>query len=665
MIPDIQSRLKKAAAISIPIVLVEMCRHLAGWPRLDHDALTIWQIVMAAGTTLVVFHAGWPLLVKGWLSFRRRKLNMFSLIAPGILITYAFSLLALCFPGLFPASFKYHGHAPVYFEAAAMITTLVLLGQFLEARAERKTGSALEALARLNPSRAVVIRNGLEQWIAIDDLKVGEIIQLRAGDRIPADGNITQGSGNVDESMITGEPLPVTRQSGNPVVAGTLVREGAMQMVAEKVGRDTVLSHIIKMVQDAQESRAPIQRIADRVTGKLVPAVMMIALLTFIGWWWKGPEPALWYALLHALTVLMITCPCALGLATPLSITTGLGRAAASGILIKDAASLETLSTVNTMVIDKTGTLTTGHPVLHACIPCEQGNETWLLKLAASVEHLSHHPLAAAIVEGARQWGITLDTAVAFQSESGLGVAGKVENHDVLVGQSVWLSEHGISDFTAFQQMADQYESEGRTVVWVAIDGKLAGLLVIADQLKANAVESIVRLKQLGLKLVILSGDSENTARMIGRQLNIENVISRVNPGEKAGHIKKLREQGNIVAMAGDGINDAPALATADVGIAVGTGTAVAVSSGQINLLHGNIIGLPQSIELSRAVMRNIRQNLFFAFAYNAIMIPVAAGALFPWTGWMLTPMLASAAMSASSITVIMNALRLRRMKIN
>ncbi len=662
MITRLPERLKLAAILTIPVVIVEMIRHLAGSMHSPHGLPGTWTWIMATATSVVVWYCGWPLLEKGWLSVRRRRLNMFSLIAPGVLITYGYSLLAFLAPEVFPASFRLHGHVPVYFEAAAMIVTLVLLGQLLESRAESKTGSALEALARLQPARASVIRDGVEQWISIDHVRIGDLVNLRAGDRIPADGIVASGNAHIDESMMTGEPFGRTRVPGDRLITGTLVLEGAIQMTAEKIGQDTTLSRIIALVRSAQESSAPIQRIADRVTGKLVPGVMLIAVFTMMAWWKLGPEPAAWYGLLHAVTVLMITCPCALGLATPLSITTGLGRGTLAGILVKDAAHLERLSSVRTIIFDKTGTLTTGKPTLHACIPVEAGTENMVLKLAASVEQWSHHPLASAIVSGAREWGLAIDPAIDFRSESGNGVRGIVGGRTVQIGRRSWLELAEPAAGDGLNAIARQYEEEGRMVVWIAIDRHVAGLLVIADALKPHAAEAITGLQQRGIRCVMLTGDSENAAAKVARQVGITEVVAGVLPDEKSRHVQAYKTGPDPVAMVGDGINDAPALASADVGIAIGTGTAVAVASGQINLLHGDLASLVKVIDLSRAVMRNIRQNLFFAFAYNLVMIPIAAGALYPWTGWMLTPMLASAAMSASSITVISNALRLRRL---
>lgn len=662
MIPAVKQRTLGAVALTLPIALVEMARHVIGWPAMEHAQLTIWHVVSAFCTTLVVFVCGWPLLVKGAASFRRR-LNMFSLIAPGILITYFYSMVALMSPELLMASFTNHGDVPVYFEAAAMITSLVLLGQLIESKAERRTGDALESLSRLHPVEASVIRDGKESRIKADQVAVGDRLRVRAGERVPVDGVVVDGEALVDESMLTGESLPVLMATGSRATGGTFVKEGALQMTAEKVGSDTVLAHIIEMVKTAQESRAPIQRLADVVTGRLVPGVFAMSALTFVVWFAVGPSPSWWYGLLHAVTVLMITCPCALGLATPMSIMTGLGRGALEGILIKDAAILERLSQVTTIVLDKTGTLTTGRPELHACLPDRPGNETTLLKHAASVEFFSRHPIAEAIVAGARNWGISLANVHQFRSDTGGGVSGTVDTTEVSAGNRAWLEARGVTGFETMAAIAGQYDDEGGTVIWVAFNGTVAGLLVVTDQLKPEAPAAIQALRKRNIRLVMMTGDSSRQAGMIARKLGIEDVSAGVMPAEKADRVRSLKNSGAVIAMAGDGINDAPALASADVGIAVGTGTAVATASGQVSLMKGDLLSLVRAIDLSHAVMRNIRQNLFFAFAYNIIMIPVAAGALYPWTGIMLTPMLASAAMSASSISVIMNALRLRNLK--
>ncbi len=665
MIDRLPQRLRLAAALTAPLAAVEMSRHLTGHDLASHHASTAWNWIAASLATIVVLAAGWPLIEKGWLSYRRCRLNMFSMIAPGVVITYAYSLAAFLAPNWFPEAFRVHGTVPVYFEAAAMIVTLVLLGQWLEDRAERRTGDALATLGRLQPARASVLRNGVEEQVPVDDLLVGEHLVLRGGDRVPIDGVILSGAATIDESMLTGEPFGVTRLPGEHVAGGTLVVEGSAIVRAEQVGEHTTLARIIAMVRDAQASRAPIQRVADRITGKLVPMVLLLAASTFLVWWRIGPQPAAWYGLVHAVTVLMITCPCALGLATPLSIVTGLGRGAVAGILIKDAAHLERLASVTTVLLDKTGTLTSGRPVLHACVPVETGQEGWVLKASASVEYWSRHPMASAIVDGARAWGLAIEPAQEFRSEIGQGVSGQVGGITIRVGRRGWLDVEDEQPFAAFDQIVRRYEEEGRTVVWVAAERRLAGLLVIADTLKPHAAEAIRALERRGITSVMVTGDHEHAAHNVARQLGIRAVMAGVLPEHKAEAVAARKRQGGVVAMVGDGINDAPALAVADIGIAMGTGTAVAMASGQINLLHGDILGLVRAIDLSRAVMRNIRQNLFFAFAYNAVMIPLAAGALFPWTGWMLTPMLASAAMSASSITVILNALRLRRLDLD
>lgn len=664
MISHLPQRVAVSAGLTAPVAAVEMSRHLAGWPDWHGPALGQWQLVMAIVTTIVVFLPGWPLLAKGARSYRLRTLNMFSLIAPGVLITYAFSLAGLIAPEYFPESFRMHGAVPVYFEAAAMITTLVLLGQWLENRAERHTGDALETLALLLPDHASVLRDNGEQRVPVDEIRTGDLIQLRAGDRVPVDGPVMRGDLAVDESMITGESMPVLKHPGALLVGGTIAREGAAVMRAEKTGPHTLLARIIDMVREAQSSKAPIQRIADRVTGKLVPFVLALAALTFVLWLQLGPPPAVWYALLHAVTVLMITCPCALGLATPVSIMAGLGRGALDGILVKHAASLEQLASVQVMVLDKTGTLTTGRPTLNTCIARDAGSEDKMLAYAASLEQFSHHPVALAITEAARARGLTFSEVNDFRSEAGGGVAGRIEGMCMIAGRKSWLSGQGASGFDALDGRASAREQEGHTVTWLAIDGDIKAIFTLSDTIKPDAAGAVALIKKQGLRILMITGDNERAAGYVAQQLGIDEVHAGVKPGEKSHHVEKLRDQGLKVAMVGDGVNDAPALAAADVGVSMGTGTGMIIARGDINLMHGDVISLARAIEISRATMRNIRQNLFFAFAYNAIMIPVAAGAIYPWTGWVLTPMLASVAMSASSLTVITNALRLRRRRL-
>jgi P-type Cu+ transporter len=689
VIDHLPRRVAWSAALTAPVTLIEMSRHLVGWPNWHGDIQYRWQVALAMMTAVVVFGPGWPLLVKGLQSFARRRLNMFSMIAPGILITFIFSLLALVAPEIFPASFKVHGYVPVYFEAAAMITTLVLVGQWLESRAERHTGDALAALANLTPKCANVIRDGREESIEIDALRLGDLVQLRAGDRVPADGCVTGGELAVDESMLTGEPLPANKAAGDQLTGGTLIMEGVAVMRVEKTGGETVLASIIRMVEEAQGSKAPVQRLADRVTGKLVPAVMVIAFATFIIWYTSGVESAGWLGLLHAVTVLMITCPCALGLATPVSITTGLGRAARSGILIRKAEYLETLASIDTLALDKTGTLTLGKPVLHAIITCGDIEVVYeppggdiavastsqslvnqqdtildtrsVLAIAASLEQYSHHPLARAIVEEATRRGIQLLPVEGASARTGGGMTGRISGDTAYIGSREWLEEQGITTFADWDSRVSSHLASGGTLVWLAIGGDIVAALALADTLKPDARDAIRTLHERGMRMMLISGDNEQAALHIARQLGLDDVRAGIKPGGKSEAVMELRAQGRRVAMAGDGINDAPALAAADVGIALGTGTEVVMASGGMHILRGELNALVEAVDLSRAVMRNIRQNLFFAFAYNAIMIPVAAGVLYPWTGWMLTPMLASVAMSASSISVISNALRLRR----
>lgn len=661
MISHLPQRAAWSAAATMPIAAMEMSRHLAGWPNVHGASLMIWLYIAATLATAVVFIAGWPLIQKGLVSYRTGKLNMFSLIMPGVLITYAYSMLALISPGMFPENFHEHGRVPVYFEAAAMITTLVLLGQWLEHRAEHRAGDALTALANLAPTRALIVRDAGEISIPVGDIIASDMVQLRAGDRIPVDGPIEHGVIAVDESMITGEALPVTKSPGSTVVAGTMVVEGAAIQRAENTGDKTVLAHIVQMVRAAQTSKAPIQRVADRVTGKLVPLVIGIAVLTFFIWWIWGPAPSLWFALLHAVTVLMITCPCALGLATPVSIIAGIGRGATGGILIKQAASLEKLASIRTVVLDKTGTLTTGRPALLACRTVDDTREHEMLAYAASLEKLSRHPLAEAIVESARIHQLDMHEVTDFRSQTGGGVAGRIGGRIMAIGRRDWLTAQGVRGFEHFLSFAAENERHGRTVVWLAMDGMVSAALALSDTLKPDAAAAMDGLKSRGLRLMMMTGDQRGAAEAVARTLAIDTVHADVKPGDKERIIKEQQALGDVVAMAGDGINDAPALASADVGISIGTGTDVAVASGDINLMHGHLMDLVRAIDLSRATMRNIKQNLFFAFAYNTLMIPVAAGALYPWTGWVLTPMLASVAMTVSSLTVIGNALRLRR----
>ncbi len=598
--------------------------------------------------TPVVLWAGWPLIERGWASLVHRSLNMFTLIATGTLTAYLYSVVATVAPGIFPASMREHGGVPVYFESAAVIVALVLLGQVLELRARQQTSSAIRSLLSLAPKTARRIRpNGTEEDVSIEQVYPGHKLRVRPGERIPVDGVLLEGSSSVDESMITGEPMPVEKNAGSRITGGTLNGTGAFAMRAERVGADTLLAHIVQMVNDAQRSRAPIQRLADTVAAWFVPAVLAAAVLTFTAWSIWGPEPRVAYALVNAIAVLIIACPCALGLATPMSVMVATGRGAAAGVLIRNAEALEKLAQVNTLVIDKTGTLTEARPRLLSF------DDPEALRLAASVEKLSEHPLAAAIVAGATERGLTLSDAQEFQSLTGRGVTAMVDGHRVTVSS------------TAPAELAERAEPllrDGQTVVYVSVDGAASGLLGIADPIKATAGEAIERLHRDGLRIVMLTGDNPITAEIVARKLGIDEVRAGVLPDAKANEVARLQAEGRTVAMAGDGINDAPALARANVGIAMGTGTDIAIESAAITLVKGDLRGIVRARELSRATLRNIRQNLFFAFVYNVVGVPLAAGVLYPFFGLLLSPMIASAAMTFSSVSVIANALRLRRL---
>jgi Cu+-exporting ATPase len=613
-------------------------------------------------TTPVVLWGGWPFFERGWSSIVRWRLNMFTLIAIGTGTAFGFSLVATIWPGLFPSAFREaDGTVAVYFEAAAFITTLVLLGQVLELRARSQTGSAIRALLGLQPKMArLVDAGGGERDVRIDSVQPGDRLRVRPGEKIPVDGVVLDGASAVDESMVTGEPIPVEKVVGAKVTGGTLNSAGSFVMRAERVGRDTLLAQIVRMVSDAQRSRAPIQRLADVVSSYFVPAVLVAAALTFGVWAGAGPAPRLAHAIVNAVAVLIIACPCALGLATPMSIMVGTGRGAGAGVLIKSAEALELLEKVDTLVVDKTGTLTEGKPRVAAIIPAEEKSESDLLKIAASLERGSEHPLAAAILAAARERGISLSEAKNFRAVAGQGISGEVDGVRAALGNIQFMNELHIPDGAAMEQ-AEKLRREGQTVVFVASEGALLGLIGVADPVKATAADALRALHGEGLRVVMLTGDSRTTAEAVARELGIDEVIVEVSPKKKFEAIKKLVSEGRMVAMAGDGINDAPALAEAHVGIAMGTGTDVAMQSAGITLVSGDLRGIVRARRLSRAVMRNIRQNLFFAFVYNMLGVPVAAGVLFPIWGLLLNPMIASAAMSFSSVSVIGNALRLRK----
>ena len=657
---DMTRRFWVATGLSVPLLILAMGPMLGiAVHRWLSPAMAGW--VELAFATPVVFWAGWPFFVRGAQSFLNLHLNMFSLIALGVGAAYLFSLVAVVAPSLFPASFiDAHGRIPVYFEAAAVITALVLLGQVLELGARRRTGAAIRQLLTLTPPTARVIRDDHEIDVALAEVRVGDRIRIRPGEKIPVDGISLEGRSSVDESMLTGEPIPVEKTTGDKVIGGTVNGTGMLVIQAEKVGRDTVLARIVDLVGQAQRSRAPVQRLADAVSGYFVPAVIAIAILTFVVWLTIGPEPRLAYAFVNAVAVLIIACPCALGLATPMSIMVGVGRGATAGVLFKDAAAIETLQSINTLVVDKTGTLTEGRPALTGVMPAAGFDELTLLRLAAAVESASEHPLARAVTDGAKSQGIALSAVEEFASTTGGGVGGRVEGKHVVIGKPSLLKEQGIEVDQGIAAEVDRRQSQGETVVYIGVDNRFAGAIAIADPIRESAAESITQLKQLGIELWMLTGDNERTAGSVAKRLGIDHVEAGVKPEDKHRRVMELRSQGRKVAMAGDGVNDAPALAAADVGIAMGTGTDVAIESADLTLLRGDLRALVRAVRLSRAVMRNIKQNLFFAFAYNLLGVPVAAGVLYPAFGWLLSPILASAAMSVSSVSVIANSLRLR-----
>lgn len=653
-----------ALVLTIPVLLLAMLPMV----RVPVDTwlgATLHSWLQLILSTPIVLWAGWPFFVRGWRSIVNRSLNMFTLIAIGTGAAYLYSFVAVLFPGIIPEAFKHHGQVEVYFEAAAVIITLVLLGQVLELRARRRTGSAIRELLSLAPPTARIVRDGSEREVDLDQVQQGDILRVRPGEKIPVDGKLTEGKSTVDESMITGEPLPVEKRKDDPVIGGTVNQTGSFLMVAEKVGEETVLSQIVNMVADAQRSRAPIQKVADTVAGYFVPAVVVIAVLTFLVWAIAQPEqPALAYALVNAVAVLIIACPCALGLATPMSIMVGVGRGAKEGVLIKDAEVLETLEKVDTVVVDKTGTLTEGRPKLTEAVPAGSFSEEDLLRFAGAVEQNSEHPLAHAIVEGAKERQITLPPVEDFDSVTGGGVHGTVDGNGVLIGKRSLLAERGVQDVGQLDERADELQTQGRTVMYVAVDGQFAGLVAVSDPIKQSTPEAVETLHDLGLRIIMLTGDNEKTARTVAEKLGIDEFEAGVRPEDKHERIKALKAEGRKVAMAGDGINDAPALAEADVGVAMGTGTDVAIESAGVTLVKGDLRGIVKAVKLSRRTMRNIRQNLFFAFIYNALGVPIAAGILYPFIGLLLNPMIAAAAMSFSSVSVIGNALRLRTTKL-
>ena len=657
---DMTRRFWVATALTIPIVILEMGRHFVPWL---HDLIpataSVWAQLLLA--TPVVLWAGWPFFVRGWASVRTRNLNMFTLIAMGTGIAWLFSLVATLAPGIFPTSFRSDdGTVDVYFEAAAVITTLVLLGQVLELRAREQTSGAIKALLDLSPKTARRITDsGDDEEIPLDAVQRGDRLRVRPGEAVPVDGTVIDGRSAVDESLVTGESMPVTKTTGDPVIGGTINGSGALMMEAEKVGIDTMLSRIVAMVSEAQRSRAPIQRMADKVAGIFVPVVIVIAIIAFIVWGLVGPDPKLAHALVVAVAVLIIACPCALGLATPMSIMVGVGRGASLGVLIKNAEALERMERVDTLVVDKTGTLTEGRPTVTDIVATGTRSQDDLLRLAAGVERASEHPLALAIVEAATTRSLDVPDVTDFDSPVGRGAQGTVDGHRIVLGSATFLDSHGI-DSTAARETADHLRGDGATVIYIGIDNQLAGLFAIADPIKATTPDALKALRADGIHVVMLTGDNQVTAHAVAATLGIEQVEAEVLPDHKCDIVTKLRSQGHVVAMAGDGVNDAPALAAADVGIAMGTGTDVAIESAGVTLLQGDLTGIVRARHLSAKTMANIRQNLFFAFVYNALGIPIAAGVLYPVFGLLLSPIIAAAAMALSSVSVIGNALRLR-----
>lgn len=660
---DMSRRFWVSAALALPLFVLAMGSELLGWHWLSMRTSVWVQLAMA---TPVVLWGGWPFFQRGWASLKSRNLNMFTLISLGVGVAYSYSLVATLAPNLFPPSFRtMGGMVPVYFEAAAVITTLVLLGQVLELRARSATGKAIRALLGLAPKTARVVReDGREEDVDLGHVHAGDILRVRPGEKVPVDGVVIEGRSSVDESMISGEPVPVEKVPGEKVTGATVNGTGSLLMRAERVGKDTMLSQIVRMVAEAQRSRAPIQALADKVSAWFVPTVVAIAVLSFGVWAIFGPEPAMSFAIVNAVAVLIIACPCALGLATPMSIMVGTGRGASAGVLVKNAQALELMEKIDTLVVDKTGTLTLGKPKLTGVIPAADAQEADVLRLAASLERGSEHPLAAAIVEGAEERGLALAGTTDFASHTGKGVSGTVEGRKVALGNKVLLADLGI-DPSPLIARADELRSEGQGVMFVALDGKLAGLIVVADPIKESAAAAIAELRRDGVRVVMLTGDNQRTADAVARKIGgIDEIIADVLPDQKQAVVERLKASGRRVAMAGDGINDAPALAAADVGIAMGTGTDVAMESAAVTLVKGDLGGIVRARRLSRAVMRNIRQNLFFSFVFNGAGVPIAAGVFYPLFGLLLSPMIAGAAMALSSVAVIGNSLRLRGVRL-
>ena len=662
---DMRRRFWISAVLTLPLFVYAMGEMIPGVPLGDIVPTRWAQLLQLLLATPVVLWGGWPFFVRGVQSVRTWNLNMFTLIGLGVSVAFGYSLVATLAPGIFPDAFRNaDGQVAVYFEAAAVITTLVLLGQVLELKARSQTSGAIRSLLELAPPTARRIRDdGSEEEVSLDDVAQGDRLRVRPGDKVPVDGEVREGSSSVDESMISGEPIPVEKNPGDTVIGGTVNGTGGFVMVATRVGNETMLSRIVQMVAEAQRSRAPIQRLADVVAGWFVPAVVITAVITFIVWALVGPQPAMTYAIVNAVAVLIIACPCALGLATPMSIMVGTGKGAQNGILIRNAEALEGFEKVDTIVVDKTGTLTEGHPELVMVTPFDGFTEESLLGLAAAVETASEHPLAAAIVRGAKDRSVAPESQQGFQSVTGQGAKAEVSGKQVAVG-----NEKLMRELKAFEEQhsaqADEFRKKGQTVMFVAVDGKPAGLLGVADPIKSTSIEAIRQLHAAGIKVVMMTGDNAATAEAVAREIGIDEVHAGVSPEDKSRVVRELQEAGSVVAMAGDGINDAPALAQADIGIAMGTGTDVAIESAGVTLVRGDLLGVAKARSLSRATMKNIRQNLFFAFAYNTAGVPIAAGILYPVFGLLLSPMFAAAAMSLSSVSVIGNALRLRNIEL-
>jgi Cu+-exporting ATPase len=659
---EMKRRLWVCAVLSLPLLVIGMSEFIPGDPLAHLLPMRALPWIELALASPVVLWGGWPFFVRGWQSVVNRSLNMFTLIGLGIAVAYVYSLIATTLPQIFPVSFRdAMGNVPVYFEAAAVITTLVLLGQVLELKARSATSTAIRALLGLAPKTARrIAADGSEQDIILDQINKGDRLRVRPGEKVPVDGVVIEGDSSIDESMVTGESIPVEKRAGDRIIGATTNGTGSLVMEAERVGSETLLAQIVQMVAEAQRSRAPIQRLADVVAAYFVPAVILIAIITFIVWAMFGPEPRMAYAMINAVAVLIIACPCALGLATPMAIMVATGKGAQIGVLFRNAEAIEVLREIDTLVVDKTGTLTEGKPTLVTIAPAAGSNEQELLRYAASLERGSEHPLAAAIVAGARQRGVELAKAESFDSVTGKGVKGQIDGHSVSLGNLALFAELGINPGELVAK-AEAFRADGQTVMFVSVDGRPAGLLGVADLIKETTPQAIKELHQQRIKVVMLTGDGRTTAQAVANKLGIDEVVAEVLPNQKAEIVRRLQSEGRKVAMAGDGINDAPALAQAQVGIAMGTGTDVAMQSAGVTLVKGDLRGIVRAILLSRATMRNIKQNLFFAFVYNSIGVPIAAGVLYPFFGLLLSPMIAAAAMSFSSVSVIANSLRLRR----